>query len=127
MRQNRQILFLFILVIFLIGCTKTEIVSQQISEPTSQASSQPTSGEDEGDIIKSIPDDELAASCTDTDSGIDKTSRGIVSGKWYDETTFENEDDCLGGVYLVEYYCDNNQPKSRNFICENGCKKGVCI
>ncbi|MFC1728315.1 hypothetical protein ACFLZ7_02520 [Nanoarchaeota archaeon] len=108
---------LIILTVLLLGCTKTEIVSEPItSEETSAVQETPASTSKEM----------IATECSDSDSGIDETTRGGITGAWIDGTSFDNTDDCLGFVYLIEYYCEDGQPRSQNFRCENECKNGIC-
>lgn len=122
MRFDRQIITLVFLVLLLVGCTKTEIISEPASEYDAQTTEETTAAEPKVNVME----EKLAKSCQDTDSGQDPTSKGTISGTWEDGTTYENEDDCFGGVFLVEYYCEGNQPKSKNYRCEIACKRGVC-
>lgn len=115
----KKIILLIILSVFLLGCTKTQIVSEPI-----------TSGEVETEVVKETPApvtvDKIATSCGDSDGGIDETTRGGITGEWSDGTSFDNMDDCIGSVYLVEYYCEGGQPRTKNFRCDTECFKGIC-
>lgn len=111
-----------LLVLFLLGCTKTEVVSEKVTTVASTETPTVTQPEAQETNVT-----ETTMTCTDTDSGIDSASRGTITGTNTDGTTFELTDKCYGSVFLVEYYCDNNQQKNQNFKCENGCKSGVCV
>lgn len=116
----KKIFLLFVLTIFLLGCTKTEIVTGPITGDVSE----------EVAAVKETPaavtGQNIAASCGDSDGGIDKTVKGGITGEWMDGTSFDEMDDCIGSVYLVEYYCEDGQPRSQNFRCETECFKGIC-
>jgi len=60
-------------------------------------------------------------SCKDSDSGINKEVKGIVTAgeeKFYDT--------CLNGL-LLEYYCDGNNRANQNIRCPNKCDGGKCV
>ena len=67
-----------------------------------------------------------AAQCSDSDNGLDTKRKGVVVGTYSNSTEYTFADDCLGGLYLIEYTCENNAPVNTNFVCDNGCSKGVC-
>ncbi len=68
-------------------------------------------------------------SCSDTDSGKDYTTRGVV------RDSFNNkfEDFCYNDKVLVEYYCDSNSLSSfkgvsKEYIsCRTECSEGRCL
>ena len=72
----------------------------------------------------------ITASCTDSDNGRNYFQKGITSGS---ETVFffSNEvvktDSCLNSKVLKEYFCQNNNVVSENYICENGCSNWACL
>jgi hypothetical protein len=65
-------------------------------------------------------------SCEDTDSGKDKETKGEVSGVDIDGNTYSYDDECVE-TWLIEYFCDGDEHKNQNFICDNECKNGACI
>ena len=58
--------------------------------------------------------------CTDSDGGIDRNIKGIISVG--DE---DFADSCIAGV-LVEYYCDGDKAVNQNIRCANECSNGKC-
>jgi hypothetical protein len=113
----KRVLILIVLML-LVGCARTAIVTEPVE--TAPVDETPAAVTEE-------PAEEAAATCDDSDAGIDTTVDGVVTGVLADGTEYDYRDDCYGGVYIVEYYCEDNTPKSRNIKCENGCKKDICI
>lgn len=62
--------------------------------------------------------------CTDSDEGIKPGIPGDVKGMTENEE-YSFEDDCYQDV-LVEFYCENGMPESKNVKCQNGCRSGAC-
>ncbi len=59
-------------------------------------------------------------SCVDSDGGKNPESFGMV--KAIDAgNSHEIKDACIGDFYLVEAYCEGNQAKTENFICQKQC------
>ena len=76
-----------------------------------------------------MPEDKFVGgpmSCEDTDGGKDKETKGTVSGVDIDGNSYEYDDRCVE-TWLVEYFCDGDEYKNQNFICDNDCEKGACI
>lgn len=65
-------------------------------------------------------------SCEDTDNGKDKETKGTVSGVDIDGNSYEFEDECVE-TWLIEYFCEGDEYKNQNFICDNDCENGACI
>ena len=95
---------LVVLALFLIGCKDASITGGAVA------------------VDKAIKEKaDSAASCTDSDGGIDTASKGIVtvgSERFYDT--------CLNGL-LLEYYCDGNNKANQNIRCPNKCDGGKCV
>ena len=64
--------------------------------------------------------DSVIKACQDSDNGINKDTKGIVSVG--DEIY---SDSCVSGL-LVEYYCDEGNKANQNIRCANGCSNGKC-
>jgi len=65
--------------------------------------------------------DKMIEGCKDSDGGIDKNIKGIVSAG--DE---DYADSCVAGL-LIEYYCDGDKIVNQNMRCPNKCRNGKCI
>ena len=73
----------------------------------------------------------LNNTCTDSDGGKNYYVVGSVTysnnpGQPNDVSSI-NTDYCLDKTNLVEQYCENNNYKSMNYQCPNGCSGGACI
>jgi len=64
--------------------------------------------------------DTAIGTCEDTDGGVNKDVKGIVSVE--DE---DHVDSCVAGL-LIEYSCDGNKATNQNIRCPDGCKNGKC-
>ena len=116
----KRILAIIILFIFLLGCGKEE-KAEEI-----------TSG-----VIKDLEVEEVAEEkieenittvriCYDTDNGIVRWVNGTVMGFYDNATRFEFKDYCYNFNYLVEFYCENEIPHEKLFLCKNGCVDSHC-
>ena len=65
-------------------------------------------------------------SCEDSDGGKDKETAGTVTGVDIDGNSYELDDECVV-TWLVEYFCDGDEQKNQNFICDNDCQDGACV
>ncbi len=102
------------LLIFLVGCGKEE------TEITAEVVKEPEKAEIEEEITTTVK------ICYDTDNGIVRWEKGTVMG-FYDNTTrFEFHDHCYNKNYVVEYYCENEEPLETIFLCKNGCIDSHC-
>ena len=89
--------------------------------------------EDFGETCETAPEDcgSCFIECSDTDEGIDFTTKGFVSGTWDDGDIADNQPDVCGGDILNEYYC--NSSNDEGYIqmilhtCPNGCEDGACV
>jgi hypothetical protein len=63
------------------------------------------------------------STCTDSDGGNDVFNKGTTCGD------FCNTDHCDYGIYIVEFYCSNDQMVNSSSICPTGydCENGNCI
>jgi hypothetical protein len=105
-----------ITAVFISGCqTGTEKETIVVTEETGESAEADT-GEFVGGPM----------SCEDTDGGKDKETKGTVSGVDIDGKEYEFDDECVV-TWLVEYFCEGDEYKNQNFICDNDCKNGACI
>jgi hypothetical protein len=63
----------------------------------------------------------ISNKCFDSDGGVNYYEPGYVTYK-----TFVYKDACIGNT-LSEMHCSYNQPRTKNFICPDGCSNGRCI
>lgn len=122
-------LLLTFMVVFLVGCTQTEIVTEPIEVPvedeesTEEVTEEPAA-EDTGETMEAK---KVATSCEDSD-GNDINEGGKVTITYSDGTTEEFFDECPGDAnFQTEYICDGNNLATQNTICDNTCVVGVCI
>ena len=116
----RKILILFLfLIIFVLGCSKEEAVSEPII--TAEVVD---SGEDFEDITK---DANTVRLCHDTDNGIVRWKDGNIFGFYDNATRFEFNDYCLDQGHLMEFYCEDENPVKRIFLCKQGCEDNHCL
>lgn len=94
--EELLIITLVALTLILVGCKDTEVTGGVVIE-------------------------EEIEICKDSDGGINKEVKGILSVE--DE---DYADACLSGI-LIEYYCDGDQKANQNIRCPNECKNGKCI
>ncbi len=90
------IIGLIVLSLVLAGCKSTEVTGGAVGVDT-------------------------ATECKDSDGGIDKGIKGIISVG--DET---HADSCVAGI-LIEYYCDGDKIVNQNMRCADICSNGKCI
>ena len=64
--------------------------------------------------------------CHDTDNGIIRWVNGSIFGFYSNATRFEFNDYCQNFNYLMEFYCEDEYPKQRIFLCKNGCVDAHC-
>ena len=113
-------LFLILLIIFIIGCNKEEIKAEP--EITAKVVE-----EIETEEIVEEEDIETVRLCHDTDNGIVRWINGSIFGFNNKAERFEHNDYCFDNNILVEYYCENETPQNRTFLCKNGCEDNHCL
>ena len=119
-----SILFLF-LILFVLGCSKEEVVLEP--KITAQVV------ESDEDFYEEDPTEELTENlstvrlCHDTDNGIIKWINGTIFGYYNNAKRFEFNDYCFDNQILIEYYCEDENPNNRSFVCENGCEDNHCL
>jgi len=122
----RKIFLLLVIfgIIFVFGCS-TE-------EPTTTISAGViTEVESEEEIVE-VVEEELGnittvRLCHDTDNGIVRWVNGSVFGFYHNATRFEFNDYCQNFNYLWEFYCEDENPMQRVFLCVNGCEDNHCL
>lgn len=66
------------------------------------------------------------SSCTDSDSGLDRYTKGTVSGIGNDGKPYSTTDVCVGSD-LMEYHCNEYGSTATLKSCEYGCSNGACL
>tara|TARA_Y100000310_G_scaffold78181_1_gene74801 strand:- start:1178 stop:1525 length:348 start_codon:yes stop_codon:yes gene_type:complete len=109
-------LIFIIFLLFIYGCGKEEIVEE-------------TAGKIIAQVINVDIDEEIVTVrlCHDTDNGIVRWVNGSIFGFYDNATRFELKDACLNNNVLIEYYCGNETPMNRTFLCKNGCVDNHCL
>ena len=122
MRQILALITIFLLI-FLVGCSKEEKEESKITaEVVKETESEKTgvTEKDEEEITTTVK------ICYDSDNGIIRWTKGTVMGFYNNATRFEFEDHCYNKNYVVEYYCENEEPLETIFLCRNGCIDSHC-
>jgi len=120
-------LFLFLLTFFILGCSKEETTgtitgAYDIKElESTEDIVEFNMVEDERENITTV------RLCHDTDNGIVRWVNGSVFGFYDNATRFEFNDYCMNFNYLWEFYCENENPMQRIFLCTNGCQDNHCL
>jgi len=118
------ILFSVLIIIFIYGCGKEDITSEEI---TGQLIKNDIETAEEEKIIEAEEYIMTVRLCHDTDNGIVRWVNGSIFGFYDNAQRFEFNDYCLNNNILIEYYCENENPTNRSFICKNGCKDNHCL
>lgn len=100
---------LIISAVILAGCSKT-------------GTKTPT-----GNFIKTeaeeTPTKSYINTCTDSEDGINERVKGTVTGM-LNGVKYEIEDKCIRKDYVIDYYCEGDVYKNKNFVCQ--CLDGAC-
>lgn len=106
-------------IIFVFGCSKEEpaAISAAVIEEIESEEEAPDIGED----VVSV------RLCHDTDNGIVRWVNGSVFGFYHNATRFEFNDYCQNFNYLWEFYCEDENPMQKIFLCTNGCEDNHCL
>ena len=116
------ILLSIFLLIFVYGCNEEEVVSLDKTVTAKVIK----------DIKIEVAEEEIKENittvrlCHDTDNGIVRWVNGSVFGFYNNATRFEFIDYCQNKNYLMEFYCENETPFQRRFLCRNGCVDAHC-
>lgn len=119
MRQILALIVIFLLI-FLVGCGKEEKESEITAEVVKEPEPEKAEVKVEEEITTTVK------ICYDTDKGIIRWEKGTVMGFYENTTRFEFEDHCYNKNYVVEYYCENEEPLETVFLCKNGCTDSHC-
>jgi len=115
------------LIIFIVGCDKTET---KVTTQVIKAADPEVIGvvEIEEEIEEEEEEDIFTVRlCHDTDNGIVRWVNGSVFGFYNNATRFEFNDYCQNFNYLWEFYCEDERPLQRIFLCTNGCEDNHCL
>ena len=124
MRKIFSLLILFG-IIFVIGCSKEEIKDLEPITAEVYDIDKPEIIEEEVEVIE----EEIVTVrlCHDTDNGIVRWVNGSTFGFYDNAERFEFNDYCFDNNILIEYYCENETPQNRTFLCTNGCQDNHCL
>lgn len=119
------------LIIFILGCGKGEITEETVYPKKITAKVSDIEGIETPEGIEAPEDIEgeivTVRLCHDTDNGIVRWVNGSVFGFYNNATRFEFNDYCQNFNYLWEFYCENENPMQRIFLCTNGCEDNHCL
>jgi hypothetical protein len=111
-------------IIFVFGCSKEEPI-------TTISAGVITEIEAEEEIVEVVEEERenitTVRLCHDTDNGIVRWVEGSVFGFYSNATRFEFKDYCQNFNYLWEFYCEDENPMQRIFLCRNGCEDNHCL
>ena len=124
--MKKILLIIFVLTIFLIyGCGKDpETELEPITAEVIQVEDIEIPEEDVEVFEEEVVTIKL---CHDTDRGIIRWASGTVFGFYDNAKRFEFDDYCFDNNIMIEYYCEEENPKNRTFICKNGCEDNHCL
>jgi len=119
-------LLLLFLVLFILGCSKEEPLTEQ---PDKIAAQVREIDDLEIEEYVEVVEEKITTVrlCHDTDNGIVRWVNGSVFGFYNNATRFEFNDYCQNFNYLWEFYCENETPMQRIFLCTNGCENNHCL
>ena len=125
MRRIISFLLIFV-VIFLFGCSKEEIM--EVEKITAAVIDEIEVEDKEVPVIVEEEKEEIVTVrlCHDTDNGIVRWVNGSIFGFYGNSTRFEFKDYCQNKNYLMEFYCEDENPKQFLFLCRNGCEDDHC-
>tara|TARA_Y100000031_G_scaffold118225_1_gene131451 strand:+ start:261 stop:638 length:378 start_codon:yes stop_codon:yes gene_type:complete len=120
------LLLLIVFILFIYGCGKEEVIEQEepgkITAYTYKIDE--IAVEEEPEEEKEIKTVKL---CHDTDNGIVRWESGQVFGFYDNASRYEFDDYCQNFNWLWEFYCENEEPQQRHFLCKNGCEDNHCL
>ncbi len=127
---NMKIIFSLLLIFFIIlssGCGKEEIKDLELI--TAQTYDIVEMGIIEDyEVVEEEKEEIITVRlCHDTDNGIVRWVNGSIFGFYDNATRFEFDDYCFDNTFLIEYYCENETPQNRSFLCTNGCQDNHCL
>jgi len=120
-------LLLILLTFFILGCSKEE-TTETITKVYEIKELEIIGNVVENKIIEVNRENITTVKlCHDTDNGIVRWVNGSVFGFYDNATRFEFNDYCKNFNYLWEFYCENEDPMQRIFLCTNGCEDNHCL
>jgi len=124
------IIFSLFLIIFIIGCGKGEIV-EETKKPIDKITAQVYDIDDLVVADEVVEEEEenivTVRLCHDTDNGLVRWVNGTIFGFYNNTERFEYNDYCFDHTFLIEFYCENEAPQNRSFLCTNGCEDNHCL
>ncbi len=128
MKKILSIIFI-LFVLFIIGCGKEE--TKDLETITTEAydidESEIIENTEGGEVIEEEKENITTVRlCHDTDNGVIRWVNGSVFGFYDNAERFEFKDYCFDNNILIEYYCEDEMPQNRTFVCKNGCADNHC-
>ena len=124
----KKILFLFLilLIIIIYGCGKEAVT--EIEESPGKITAWTYKIDDiKSEELEEEETIETVRLCHDSDNGIVRWINGSIIGFYSNSTRYEFNDYCQNFNYLMEFYCEDENPKQKRFLCKNGCEDNHCL
>lgn len=124
--MKKYVILLFIFsALFIIGCNEKEEETTEDNEITAQVYKVDEIIEEE----LPEPEEEIVTVklCHDTDNSFNQWTPGRVFGYYDNAQRFEFRDECKDQTFVLEFYCENEEPKQDIYLCTNGCVDGACL
>ena len=119
------VLFSFLLII-IIGCGKEAVT--EIEESPGKITAWTYKIDDiKSEELEEEETIETVRLCHDSDNGIVRWINGSIIGFYSNSTRYEFNDYCQNFNYLMEFYCEDENPKQKRFLCKNGCEDNHCL
>lgn len=135
--MNKSIVIIsLIFVLITIGCNKdveirdADEITAAVLEVDNVEDEEPVEKiVEDGSVVEEVDEEPIVTVklCHDTDNGIIRWVNGTTFGFYDNASRFEFKDNCENKNYLTEYYCENEDPLFRVFLCKNGCEDSHCL
>ena len=119
--------FLLFLIILISGCGKEEIKDAESITAKIYDIDEPEIIEEKVVVEEERENIVTVRLCHDTDNGIVRWVNGSIFGYYNNSERFEFHDYCFDNTFLIEYYCEDENPMNRSFLCTNGCQDNHCL
>ncbi|MCH8004242.1 MAG: hypothetical protein IH934_06470 [Nanoarchaeota archaeon] len=126
--KNIILYLLLFSIIFIFGCGKDETVDAESITAQVYDIEEPEIIEEDVELIEEEREDIVTVRlCHDTDNGIVRWVNGSIFGYYNNSKRFEFYDYCFDNNFLIEYYCEDENPMNRSFLCTNECQDNHCL
>ena len=125
--KKGMIFALIVLSVFLIACSKTEVIKIGQNNTAPAKTQQLSANQTKIPAATTNTTGKVAVGCDDTDDD-DFTTSGRVTITYNDGSKKDYIDECPGNSNIVtEYICKGNDVSTKLNICKQLCVAGICI